>query len=104
MIRVEPGEDLVVALEGLAFAAGWREAFVTGTGTLDLVEIARGVETMTFEKAQLASLTGRIVRRGERCEATLHAVLITGGQLQAGRVAAAVTGELLLVVDAVALA
>jgi predicted DNA-binding protein with PD1-like motif len=104
MIRVEPGEDLVAALEALALAAGWREAFVTGTGMLDMVELGRGVETMTFEQAQLTSLSGRVVRRGERCEASLHAVVVTGGQLQAGRVVAAVTGELLLVVDAVALA
>ncbi len=100
MIRVETGEDLIVALEKLAAAAGWTEAFVTGAGALEMVELARGGETMTFDNAQLSSLSGRIVRRGDRCEAALQTTFLAGGTVQAGRIVAAITGELLLVVDA----
>jgi hypothetical protein len=101
MIRVSPGEDLIAALEALALAAGWTDGFVTGAGTLEIVELARGVETMTFDNAQLVQLSGRVTKRGDGCEATLTAGVLANGALQSGRIAAAVTGDLLLVIDAV---
>ncbi len=100
LVRVEPGEDLIAALEGLAFAAGWREAFVTGAGVLDLIELDIGGEVRSFERAELLSLSGHIVRREARAEARLLVQVLVEGASHAGRLVAAVTGPLLLVVEA----
>jgi hypothetical protein len=100
MVRVEPGDDLVTSLEGIAFAAGWREAFVTGAGGLDLVELATGEATVALERVEIVSLTGHVVRREGRAEVRLHAQVLADGTLHTGRIAAALGGEALLVVDA----
>lgn len=100
MIRVEPGDDLVAALEVLAFAAGWREAYITGTGVLDLVELATGDSTLALERAEILSLSGRVKRGEARAEARLQAQVMVDGRLHAGRLVAGLAGDLLLVVDA----
>jgi len=104
MIRVEPGEDLVAALETLARAAGWRDGFVTGAGHLDLVELAVGSDgsTRTMENAELTALSGRIAIEADgRAVVRLQAAVYAAGSPYSGRILAAVTGELLLVVEAV---
>jgi len=100
MVRVEPGDDLVTSLEGIAFAAEWREAHVAGAGRLDLVELAQGDETSSLEHAEILSLSGLVVRGEARAEARLFAQLLVGGRVHAGRIVAALGGEVLLVVDA----
>jgi predicted DNA-binding protein with PD1-like motif len=103
MVRVDTGEDLVEALEALAQAAGWTDAYVTGAGELELVELtaAAGGETQTLENAQLTALSGRIQRRDGHVVVELRASVVTSGAVHSGRIAAAITGKLLLVVDAV---
>jgi predicted DNA-binding protein with PD1-like motif len=103
MVRVEPGEDLIDALEALAQAAGWRDGYVTGAGVLELVELANGPDgsTTTLENAELASLSGRIAYEHDRAVARLRATVIVEGTLHCGRIVAAMTGQLLLVVEAV---
>lgn len=102
MIHVEAGEDLLSALETLAVEAGWTEAFVSGAGSLELVELAGepGQPPATLEDAGLLTLSGRVVREGGRCVATLRAAVNASGDLHAGRITAAVTRHMLLVVDA----
>ncbi len=100
MVRSDPGEDLLAALEGLANAAGWREAFVSGTGSLDLVELEVGSEVLSLERAELVSMSGHIVRPEQRAIARLHVQVLVGGRVHSGRVVAALTGPLLLVVEA----
>lgn len=103
MVKVESGEDLVESLQALAEAAGWIDAMVTGAGTLELVELltAEGA-AMTLEDAQVVSLAGRVHRGpdGKRLVALTAAVCSAGGMF-AGRITAAMTGGILLVVDAV---
>lgn len=101
MVKVEPGEDLVESLQALARVAGWREAVVTGAGTLDLAELEMGGETVTVEKAELLSLAGRIVFVGDGPKVSLCATVLVGGTTKSGRIAAAMTGGLTLVVDAI---
>jgi predicted DNA-binding protein with PD1-like motif len=103
MIRVEPGEDFVESLQTLATAAGWSEAFVTGAGMLDLVELAPvgGGSILTLENAELLSLCGRLVVRDGKVVANLRAALMAHGRVHNGLIHAAMTGEVLLVVDAV---
>lgn len=101
MIRVTPGEDLVESLKVVAAAAGWQEAFVTGAGVLELVELRRSGRTVTLENAEVTSLAGRVVREGDAIEIALRAVLSVGDEIVTGRVEAAMTGGLVLVVDAI---
>ena len=105
LIRVSPGEDLIEALQALARVAGWREALVTGAGDLDLVELAvadGSGGTVTLENAELASLSGRIVLTdGGGVEVVLRATVLAEGGLRCGRIVAAMTGGLVLAVDAV---
>ncbi len=103
MVRVEPGEDLIEALEALAQAAGWRDGYVTGAGVLELVELASGPDgaTDTLENAELASLSGRIAHENNQAVARLRATVLVDGTLHCGRIVAAMTGRLLLVVEAV---
>ncbi|RLB45224.1 MAG: hypothetical protein DRI90_28670, partial [Deltaproteobacteria bacterium] len=77
MVRVEPGEDLIEALEALAQAAGWRDGYVTGAGVLELVELASGPDgaTDTLENAELASLSGRIAHENNQAVARLRATV-----------------------------
>ncbi len=98
LIKVEPGADLVDALESLATAAGWTDAYISGSGMLELVELATGD---TLENVELVTLTGVAKRTEQGCKLTLRASMLSAGQLRVGRIEAAVTGELLLVVDAV---
>ncbi len=103
MVRVEPGEDLIEALEALAQAAGWRDGYVTGAGVLELVELCTGPDgtTQTLENAELVSLSGRIAYENDRAVAKLRAAVLAGGTLHCGRIVAAMTGQLLSVVEAV---
>ncbi len=101
MVRVEAGEDLVESLMALATAAGWQEAFVSGAGVLELVELATGHETLTLENAELTSLAGRIRRQNGEVFVVLRATVTVGGEPKSGRIEAAMTGGLLLVVDAI---
>src|SRR5262245_3798915 len=102
MVRAEPGEDLVESLQAIAQAAGWREAFVTGAGVFDLVELAIGdSEVVTLERAELVSLAGRITREAGRAVVDLRASLLAGGRLVSGRIVAAMTGQVILTVDAI---
>lgn len=102
IVRVDPGDDLLGALEALAAAAGWTEALVTGAGSLSLIELAGpGASTDTFEEAEVLQLSGRISRRAERGIVTLHATLLEHGNLRTGRIVAAIANELLLAVDAI---
>lgn len=101
MIRVSPGEDLVESLKALAEAAGWQEAFVTGAGVLELVELRRGDGSVTLENAEITSLAGRLVREKDGVAVTLRAVVIAGGELVSGKIEAAMTGAIIMVVDAV---
>jgi hypothetical protein len=103
MVKVESGEDLVESLQALAEAAGWIDAMVSGAGTLDLVELlAADGNTVTLENADLIALAGRIHRGpdGARLVA-LSASVSAGNSLHSGRITAAMTGGLLLVIDAV---
>jgi hypothetical protein len=100
MVRVEPGDDVLGALEALAFAAGWREAHVSGAGRFDLVELVQGDETSSLEHAEIVTLNGLVVRSEARAEARLFAQLFADGRVHVGRVVAALGGEALLVVDA----
>ncbi|HZO15328.1 MAG TPA: PPC domain-containing DNA-binding protein [Polyangiaceae bacterium] len=103
MVRAESGDDLLTSLETLAQTARWRDAYVTGTGMLELVELARAVgDVITLENAELVSLVGRIVREQDEVVVKLRASVLSGGRLESGQIVAAVTGDLLLVVDAVA--
>jgi len=101
MVKVEPGEDLVESLEALARVAGWREAVITGAGSLDLAELESGGATVTVEKAELLSLAGRIVFLDGGPKVSLCATVLVGDQTKSGRIAAAMTGGLTLVVDAI---
>ncbi len=104
LVRVSPGEDLVESLQTLARAAGWNDALVIGAGVLDLVELAPGdgADTVTLENAELVSLAGRIARNSEgRPEVVLRAMVMAGGELRSGRIVAAMTGRLVLAIDAV---
>lgn len=101
MVKVEPGEDLVESLETLARVAGWREAVVFGAGSLDLAELEIGDDTVTVEKAELLSLAGRIVFLDGGPKVSLCATVLVGDVTRSGRIAAAMTGGLTLVVDAV---
>ena len=101
MVKVEPGEDLVESLETLARVAGWREAVISGAGSLDLAELEVGGETVTVEKAELLSLAGRIVYSDNGLAISLCATVMVGGAAKSGRIAAAMTGGLTLVVDAI---
>jgi predicted DNA-binding protein with PD1-like motif len=102
LVRVSPGEDLVESLQALARVAGWQEALVTGAGQLDLVELAIDAGTVTLENAELAALSGRIVRRdGGHVDVVLRATVMVEGALRCGRIVAAMTGGLVLAVDAV---
>jgi hypothetical protein len=92
---------LIESLEALSRAAGWREAVVTGAGTLDLAELELGSETITVEKAELLSLSGRIVFLGDGPKVSLCATVMVGDTVKSGRIAAAMTGGLTLVVDAI---
>jgi predicted DNA-binding protein with PD1-like motif len=103
IVRVEPGEDLVEALKALAEAAGWRDAVVTGAGALELVELlSPDGSNVTLENAELTSLAGRI-HRGAQGQAvvSLAATLSHASGARSGRITAAMTGGLLLVVDAI---
>ncbi|MEZ4440876.1 MAG: PPC domain-containing DNA-binding protein [Polyangiaceae bacterium] len=100
MVKVEPGEDLVESIATLARVAGWREAVVSGAGVLELVELTTGGETVTLENAELLSLAGRIVAGGDGPRVALRATVLAGGQTRSGLIAAAMTGGLTLVVDA----
>jgi predicted DNA-binding protein with PD1-like motif len=103
MVRADPGEDLVESLQALAQAAGWEEAYVTGAGVLDLVEIERAVgDVVTLEKAELLSLAGRIALEDGKAVLRLRASVTVGGRSESGRILAAITGRLILVIDAVA--
>ncbi len=103
MVKVESGEDLVESLQALAEAAGWRDALVTGAGSFELVELrtADGT-TVTLENAEITSLAGRIHRgpEGTPLVALQVSVAVPSG-IQTGRVTGAMTGGLLLAVDAV---
>jgi predicted DNA-binding protein with PD1-like motif len=102
IVRAEPGEDLVESLQAIAQAAGWREAFVTGAGVFDLVELAIGdSEVVTLERAELVSLAGRISREAGLAVVDLRASLLAGGRLVSGRIVAAMTGQVILTVDAI---
>src|SRR5690606_14257679 len=81
--------------------AGWQEAFVTGAGVLELVEIRHGGRTVTLENAEVTSLSGRVARAQDGVEIALRAVLSAGDELVSGRVEAAMTGGLVMVVDAI---
>jgi len=102
MLRIESGEDLIPTLEALAYAEGWGEAYVTGSGVLDLADVQKptAAEALTLDSAQLLSLSGRVRRTDSRCVATLYASVLSGNTVHHGQITAAVTGELLLVVDA----
>lgn len=103
MIRVESGEDLVESLQVLARAAGWRDAVITGAGSLELVELLLpDGTTVTLENAELASLAGR-VHRGPDGQPliSLRASVTSANGVRCGRITGAMTGGLLLVVDAV---
>ncbi len=101
MIRVEAGEDLVSALESLAFVAEWREALVTGTGSLDLLELEVGTEIVSLERAEVLSFNGHIVRGDARTVARINVQVLAGGRVYAGRIVQALTGPGLLAVEAV---
>jgi predicted DNA-binding protein with PD1-like motif len=101
MVKVEPGEDLVESLQALARVAGWQEAVVTGAGVLELAELASAGETITVENAELLSLAGRIERRDGQPLVVLRATLLTTDGSKSGRIVAAMTGGLTLVVDAI---
>ena len=96
MVRVDAGEDLVESLQALAKAAGWSDAYVSGAGVLELVELSTGGETITLENAELLSLAGRI----NKGKVVLRAQLLAGGATKSGTITAAMTGGLVLVVDA----
>lgn len=100
MIRGERGEDLLGALEQIATLAGWQDAYVTGTGDFALVELANEAAD-TFEDARILTLSGRIRRRAGSTMLELHASVEVDGQVHAGRIEAALCGQVLLVVDAV---
>lgn len=104
MVKVESGEDLVESLQALAEAAGWVDAMVSGAGTLELVELLtpRG-SSFTFENAELVSLAGHIHRApdGKRLVTLRASILDPDGDLRSGRITGAMTGGLLLVIDAV---
>lgn len=103
MIRVERGEDLLAALAALAEVAGWIDAYVTGTGTLELAELRTAAgNIVTLEDATVTSMSGRLGPRADRCEVELFVALLGAGALHVGRLLGAVTGNLLLVVEAVA--
>jgi predicted DNA-binding protein with PD1-like motif len=102
VIRVDSGEDLVESLQVLATAAGWQEAFVSGAGVLELVELDTGSGVVTLENAELTSLAGRILKSGEGTRVMLRATVTVDGVSKSGKIAAAMTGGLLLVVDAIA--
>lgn len=101
MVRVDAGEDLVESLTALATAAGWQEAFVSGAGVLELVELATAKGTLTLENAELTSLAGRIRRQNGEVFVVLRATVTVAGEPKSGRIEAAMTGGLLLVVDAI---
>jgi len=101
MVRVQSGEDLMDVLRALAAAAGWVEAHVTGAGVLDMVELRAAGPTATFEGAEIIALSGRVVRGGDGLDIALRAMVLVEGKVEAGRVEAAMTGGLTLVVDAV---
>lgn len=102
MLTVQPGEDLIAALEALAFAEGWADAYVTGTGSFELVELTAriGMPSTTVEQAELLALSGRVRRVGDRCLAVLRTSVLHEGRQMVGRIDAAITGEMLLLVDA----
>jgi predicted DNA-binding protein with PD1-like motif len=103
MVRVDRGEDLLAALAALARLAGWRDAYVTGTGTLALAEVrTAGGSIVTLEDAAVASLSGRLRSGTGSGGVELHVALLGAGALHVGRLLGAVTEDLLLVVEAVA--
>ncbi|MCC6527547.1 MAG: DUF296 domain-containing protein [Polyangiaceae bacterium] len=103
IIRTDPGEDLLAALATLARAAGWEEALVSGAGVLELCELAVAPgEATTLENAAVTCLAGRITRHEGGVEVALHATVLAAGEAKSGRIVAAVTGPLSLVVDAIA--
>ena len=101
IVRVDAGEDLLESLQALAKVAGWHEAFVTGAGVLELVELRVGDDVLTLENAELTSLAGHIRRRDDGPEIALRATVMVGREAKSGHIAAAMTGGLLLVVDAI---
>jgi hypothetical protein len=101
---MQPGEDLLAALASAGLRNGWAEAFITGTGTLELCELGGEGATVTLEQAHVASLAGRARREGDGCAVSLVASLVCSDKLHAGALLAAVSGDLLLVVDVVPLA
>ncbi|MEM1031153.1 MAG: hypothetical protein AAF928_06195 [Myxococcota bacterium] len=102
MVRVQSGEGLIDVVRALATTAGWVEALVTGAGVFDLVELERAEGAATYETAEILSLSGRVVRRPEGLDVTLRAMVLVDGRVEAGRILAAMTGGMTLLVDAVA--
>src|SRR4030095_5522280 len=97
MVRAEPGEDLMLALETLAQAAAWSDAYVTGAGTFEIIELSRATgDVITLENAELLSLTGRIGREQGQVTVNLRVSVLSAGRIESGQIVAAVTGNLLL--------
>lgn len=102
LVRLDPGDELMPTIESLARVLGWSQAFVTGAGVLDLVELLSPTgEQETFANAELVALTGTIMSGPAGPTAALRATMTCQGTLVSGRILAAIATEVLLLIDAV---
>jgi len=101
MLEIEPGQALIETLVALAAVEGWPRAFVQLSGALDLVEIALpSGETEMYESVDVLTLTGHVDGACSPPAVKVHALFMTPEGLRGGEVRAAMTGKMLLVVDA----
>ncbi len=101
MLEIEPGQDLLETLVALAAAEGWPRAFVQLSGRLDLVEVALpSGETEMYESVDVLTLSGHVDGACSPPALKLHALFMTPEGLRGGELCAAMTGKMLLVVDA----
>ncbi len=107
-VRLEHGERLPQALLALARWERVDAARVRGQGLLEAVELeVDGARLALGGRLELASLSGALVVRGDREEATLHAVVAVrsgaGGvpEVHAGRVLSARALDASLTLDVV---